>query len=224
MFIESVKKQSLTLFFTLFLLSTLGNLAASSEYRHLPNVIKTKKNCEPVLPPPIPHELRNVPFIARWIIFGTYFNQYITNKPNSNFIDALDISWNREIQSIVGSSTFKKYLNQDNLNQLRNLLESYKNSGQTYINSILSGKPISIDSWLHIGNNIALFFDEHGFDPMKELEHWFKKATTNVSVQATAYFEGNLATFFSNYGSSVRNFQEIGFTLSPTPCKMTSNP
>jgi hypothetical protein len=232
MLIRKGKKQFLTLFFVCGLISSYGPLAAAEEYKYHPQTFegkvlrKSHKKCgDPEIPPPIPSELRNVAFISRWIIFGTYFNQYITNHSNPVFIAALNVAWDRQIDSIVDSSTFRVFSSEAAYDKfkakLTQLLTQYKDLGKAYIDSIFSPPQTSIDPFIQAGLKLARFFDRYGFDPDKELAHWFERATANVSDQAIDFVSGDLSVrgLFADYGSSVRNFQQIGFTLSPTPCR-----
>lgn len=194
-------------------LNALTGLEASSPKGE----IKQINQATPIPPPPIPPLLRNVSFISRWIIYGTYFSDYIFfNKCPS----ALDAAWNLEIEAIVGSSDFVRFIDAAGLNTLNQLLLEYKELGKEYIKKILRFKNPGnlLDQWNDKGQQIALFFQSYQFDPNDELPNWFAKATADVAAQANQYVTRDLTDFFASYGSAVRNFQEIGFTLSPTPC------
>lgn len=110
---------------------------------------------------------------------------------------------------------------------LEQLLQSYKHLGKKYIKKVLDSKnPCGFNNlknkWQQKGQEIALFFQAHQFDPFNELPHWFEKATGDLIGESQAFATKDLSDdesgFFAEYGSSIRNFEEIGFTLSPTPC------
>jgi hypothetical protein len=177
-------------------------------------------------PPPIPPNQRNVSFISRWVIFGTFFTQFMLKHNNAKFIEELDQAWNREILSILGSSTFKRFLTLEDLNILGRLLQDYKHLGKAYITKVLdSDRPNGFEnlrnSWKQKGEEIALFFRMHQFDPFNELSHWFEKVTDNLIAEVQALVNEDLSDkkpgLFAEYGASIRNFEEIGFTLSPAP-------
>ena len=175
----------------------------------------------PSPPPPIPSELRNVSFISRWIIFGTYYTHFITIHPRADLSAALDEAWNQEISSIIASSAFGPYLIPTDLQELSELLSVYKELGKKYITEVLNGQnPLELlAKWNAMGQQIALYFQQHRFDPNNELPQWFAKATSDVANQVNQFAEGDFADFLASYGSAVRNFQEIGFSYSPTPCQ-----
>jgi len=172
-------------------------------------------------PPPIPAEFRNVSFISRWVISGTFFTDFIPTYQQLTLRAGLEKAWDREIDSIINSTTFKSYLNETDLQELALLLFEYKALGQAYITIVLDTKNASnlLNEWSAKGEEIAHFFYAHQFDPNKELPRWFFKATNAIAAAASAFASNDLATFFASYGSTVRNFEEIGFTLSPTPCQ-----
>lgn len=176
--------------------------------------------------PPIPPKQRNVSFISRWVIFGNFFTQYMLKHENTKFSKELNQAWNREINSILGSSTFNGFLTPQDLDTLGQLLLEYKQLGKKYIRKVLeSKKPHGfknlIKMWQQKGQEIALFFQIHQFDPFHELSHWFDKATNALIAEVQAIANKDLSDkkpgFFAEYGASVRNFEEIGFTLSPAP-------
>lgn len=182
--------------------------------------------------PPIPPKQRNVSFISRWVIFGTYFTQYMLKHNNAKFSKALNRAWDREIDSIVASSNFKGFLTLEELQTLDQLLQDYKHLGKKYIKKVLNSKKSNgfknlKNKWQQKGQEIALFFQAHQFDPFNELPHWFEKATNALIIETQAFVNKDLKNkkpgFFGEYGASVRNFEEIGFTLSPAPRLSSSN-
>lgn len=177
--------------------------------------------------PPIPPKSRNVSFISRWVIYGTFFSQFMLQHDNPKFRKKLNQAWDREINSIVNSTLFKQSLTPEELNTLAKLLREYKELGKKYINKILtSHKPNGfknlLKDWQQQGQAIAFFFQINEFDPFNELPKWFEKATHNLASEVQALAKNDLTTekpgFFAEYGASIRNFEEIGFTLAPTPC------